>query len=104
MVQKGYGWMLKAASQTHQEEVFNYVISKKATMPRTSLRYAIEKMPQELKAKGNGKIVFSVSYFCITNFNCNEINTFSDSCYSGSCHYYIPRTGLQDTILPPGQK
>ncbi len=50
MVQKGYGWMLKAASQTHQKEVFNYVISKKATMPRTSLRYAIEKMPKELKA------------------------------------------------------
>jgi 3-methyladenine DNA glycosylase AlkD len=50
MVLKGYGWMLKAASQAHQKEVFNYVISKKATMPRTSLRYAIEKMPLELKA------------------------------------------------------
>jgi 3-methyladenine DNA glycosylase AlkD len=50
MVQKGYGWMLKAASQAHQAEVFTYVISKKATMPRTSLRYAIEKMPSELKA------------------------------------------------------
>jgi 3-methyladenine DNA glycosylase AlkD len=49
MVQKGYGWMLKAASQAHQTEVFNYVIAKKATMPRTSLRYAIEKMPSELK-------------------------------------------------------
>jgi 3-methyladenine DNA glycosylase AlkD len=49
MVQKGYGWMLKAASQAHQTEVFDYVISKKATMPRTSLRYAIEKMPSELK-------------------------------------------------------
>jgi 3-methyladenine DNA glycosylase AlkD len=50
MVQKGYGWMLKSASQAHQEEVFKYVIRKKATMPRTSLRYAIEKMPAELKA------------------------------------------------------
>jgi 3-methyladenine DNA glycosylase AlkD len=50
MVQKGYGWMLKVASQAHQKEVFNYVMSKKATMPRTSLRYAIEKMPTELKA------------------------------------------------------
>jgi len=55
MVQKGYGWMLKAASQSHQEEVFGYVISKKATMPRTSLRYAIEKMPVELKAKAMSK-------------------------------------------------
>ena len=50
MVQKGYGWMLKAASQAHQKEVFDYVVRRKATMPRTSLRYAIEKMPPELKA------------------------------------------------------
>ena len=49
MVRKGYGWMLKAASQAHQKEVFDYVMKRKATMPRTSLRYAIEKMPQELK-------------------------------------------------------
>jgi 3-methyladenine DNA glycosylase AlkD len=55
MVQKGYGWMLKAASQAHQEKVFNYVMSKKATMPRTSLRYAIEKMPAELKARAMAK-------------------------------------------------
>jgi 3-methyladenine DNA glycosylase AlkD len=55
MVQKGYGWMLKAASQAHQEEVFKYVISRKATMPRTSLRYAIEKMSDEHKAKAMAK-------------------------------------------------
>ena len=55
MVQKGYGWMLKAASQAHQEEVFNYVLGKKATMPRTSLRYAIEKMPAELKVRAMAK-------------------------------------------------
>jgi 3-methyladenine DNA glycosylase AlkD len=55
MVQKGYGWMLKAASQAHQEQVFNYVFRKKKTMPRTSLRYAIEKMPQELRIKAMAK-------------------------------------------------
>jgi 3-methyladenine DNA glycosylase AlkD len=55
MVQKGYGWMLKAASQAHQKEVFDYVMIKKTTMPRTSLRYAIEKMPQELKARAMAK-------------------------------------------------
>lgn len=55
MVQKGYGWMLKAASQAHQDDVFNYVMSKKATMPRTSLRYAIEKMPAELKVRAMAK-------------------------------------------------
>jgi 3-methyladenine DNA glycosylase AlkD len=49
LVQKGYGWMLKAASQTHQQEVFDYVVKNKAIMPRTALRYAIEKMPDDLK-------------------------------------------------------
>jgi 3-methyladenine DNA glycosylase AlkD len=49
MVQKGYGWLLKVASQTHQKEVFDFVIEKKAYMPRTALRYAIEKMPAGLK-------------------------------------------------------
>jgi 3-methyladenine DNA glycosylase AlkD len=55
MVQKGYGWMLKAASQAYQDEVFGYVMKKKTTMPRTSLRYAIEKMPAELKARAMAK-------------------------------------------------
>jgi 3-methyladenine DNA glycosylase AlkD len=55
MVQKGYGWMLKAASQANQQQVFDYIMKKKATMPRTSLRYAIEKMPLELKARAMAK-------------------------------------------------
>ena len=49
LVQKGYGWLLKVASQSHQGEVFEYVIRNKKVMPRTALRYAIEKMPKELK-------------------------------------------------------
>jgi len=56
MVQKGYGWMLKAASQAHQDEVFRYVLRKKSTMPRTALRYAIEKMPPELKKHAMAKL------------------------------------------------
>jgi 3-methyladenine DNA glycosylase AlkD len=55
MVQKGYGWMLKAASEAHQKDVFNYVMRKKNTMSRTSLRYAIEKLPPELKAQAMAK-------------------------------------------------
>ena len=55
LVQKGYGWMLKAASEAHPEEVFNYVLNHKAVMPRTALRYAIEKMPQELKSRAMQK-------------------------------------------------
>lgn len=49
MVQKGYGWMLKVAANKHEQEVFEFVIKHKQIMPRTALRYAIEKMPQELR-------------------------------------------------------
>lgn len=55
MVQKGYGWMLKVASQSHQDEVFKYVMKNKSIMPRTALRYAIEKLPQELRASAMKK-------------------------------------------------
>ena len=55
LVQKGYGWMLKAASEAHQQEIHEYVMANKAIMPRTSLRYAIEKMPQNLKASAMKK-------------------------------------------------
>ncbi len=51
LVQKGYGWMLKAASEAHRESVFQFVMQHKARMPRTALRYAVEKMPPELKAR-----------------------------------------------------
>jgi 3-methyladenine DNA glycosylase AlkD len=49
LVQKGYGWLLKDASIKHQAEVLKYVLSKKQIMPRTALRYAIERMPPDLK-------------------------------------------------------
>lgn len=55
IVQKGYGWLLKEASRQHQAEVFDYVLRNKAVMPRTSLRYAIEKMPQEMRKKAMEK-------------------------------------------------
>jgi 3-methyladenine DNA glycosylase AlkD len=51
LVQKGYGWMLKEASKAHQQEIFQYVMDHKKVMPRTALRYAIEKLPPDLKAK-----------------------------------------------------
>jgi len=68
LVQKGYGWMLKAASMSesfvkgdketkklHLDAVFNFVMKNKAIMPRTALRYAIEKMPADLKAEAMKK-------------------------------------------------
>jgi len=71
LVQKGYGWMLKAASlsektakgkeiqeeikEKHLKAVFNFVIKNKLIMPRTALRYAIEKMPLELRIEAMEK-------------------------------------------------
>ena len=68
LVQKGYGWMLKAASMSetfvkgdeqtkkkHLDLVFNYVVKNKTIMPRTALRYAIEKMPADLKTEAMKK-------------------------------------------------
>ena len=55
LVQKGYGWMLKVAADVWQKEVFNYVMKNKHQMPRTALRYAIEKMPGSLKSQAMAK-------------------------------------------------
>jgi 3-methyladenine DNA glycosylase AlkD len=49
LVQKGYGWLLKEASKSHQDKVFSYIMERKDRMPRTALRYAIEKMPEGLR-------------------------------------------------------
>jgi len=58
MVQKGYGWMLKAAAESGeagQQAVYEYVLRNKSNMPRTALRYAIEKMPPYMKQKAMEK-------------------------------------------------
>lgn len=49
MVQKGYGWMLKEIANRDQRRVFEFVMARRDRMPRTALRYAIEKMPASLK-------------------------------------------------------
>jgi len=51
MVQKGYGWMLKEISNRRPREVFDFVLKRKDKMPRTALRYAIEKLPLALKKR-----------------------------------------------------
>lgn len=51
LVQKGYGWALKSAANHDQIGVFEFVIKHKDKMPRTALRYAIEKMPKAMKEK-----------------------------------------------------
>ena len=55
LVQKGYGWLLKAAADADRQSVFEFVQSHKTKMPRTALRYAIEKMPAEFKKAAMAK-------------------------------------------------
>lgn len=51
LVQKGYGWLLKSASEYNQDLIYDFVMKNKNDMPRTALRYAIEKMPEERRKK-----------------------------------------------------
>ncbi|MGE7776640.1 DNA alkylation repair protein [Chitinophaga sp. NPDC101104] len=55
MVRKGYGWLLKSAAEKHEDAVFRFVMRHKTDMPRTALRYAIEKMPADRKARAMEK-------------------------------------------------
>jgi 3-methyladenine DNA glycosylase AlkD len=49
MVQKGYGWALKAASEKYPKRVYDFVVDRVNKMPRTAFRYAIEKLPTEMR-------------------------------------------------------
>lgn len=42
LVRKGYGWMLKCYSQVEPETVKEYLIDRRAVMPRVAFRYALE--------------------------------------------------------------
>lgn len=55
LVRKGYGWALKSASQAHPDEVFAYLMARRDTMPRTAFRYALEKLPPDLRDEAMGR-------------------------------------------------
>jgi 3-methyladenine DNA glycosylase AlkD len=55
MVQKGYGWLLKEIANKRPREVLDFVMARKDRMPRTALRYAIEKMPVAWKKRAMAK-------------------------------------------------
>jgi 3-methyladenine DNA glycosylase AlkD len=55
LVRKAYGWLLKVASKTYPDEVFAYVIERRDKMPRVSLRYAIEKLPEQMRKQAMAK-------------------------------------------------
>lgn len=49
LVLKGYGWMLKVLSNTHYDQVLDYLKINQTTMPRVAFRYALEKLKKEDK-------------------------------------------------------
>ena len=49
LVQKGFGWMLKVYASYEEDLVVDYLIDKHQVMTRLAFRYAIEKMPKDVK-------------------------------------------------------
>ena len=49
LVRKGYGWMLKVYSYKEFDKVYEYLKKNKEIMPRVAFRYALEKMPADIK-------------------------------------------------------
>ncbi len=43
-VQKSIGWLLKATSLHHKDDVIEYIVKNHKNMPRSTIRYAIEKL------------------------------------------------------------
>mgnify|MGYP001765041537 CR=1 FL=1 len=56
LVQKGYGWMLKVAWGAHPEALHAFVMNYRHRMPRTALRYAIEKWPPGQRAEAMDRL------------------------------------------------
>ena len=49
LMHKAIGWMLREAGKRDEERLYNFVMEHKAQMPRTTLRYAIEKFDKEMR-------------------------------------------------------
>ncbi|MBQ8759947.1 MAG: DNA alkylation repair protein [Bacteroidales bacterium] len=49
LMHKAIGWMLREAGKRDEERLYNFVMEYKSQMPRTMLRYAIEKFDEEIR-------------------------------------------------------
>ena len=51
LIQKAVGWLLREAGKRDKEALTSFLVGRCAGMPRTMLRYAIEKFPEEERKK-----------------------------------------------------
>lgn len=49
LIQKAVGWMLREVGKRNEALLVDYLKSRYRTMPRTTLRYAIEKFPPDMR-------------------------------------------------------
>lgn len=49
LMHKAIGWMLREAGKRDTGRLYNFIINNKTTMPRTMLRYAIEKFDANIR-------------------------------------------------------
>lgn len=57
LLQKAVGWSLREMGKVDDTVLYNFLDTHAATMPRTMLRYSLEKLPQNKKAHYMGRAV-----------------------------------------------
>ena len=51
LVRKGYGWLLKEIGKRHPGRVFEFLADRVGKMPRVAFRYALEKLPADMRER-----------------------------------------------------